>query len=274
MSNSDTTPLNRFSDRAADYVKYRPSYPTAAIDKILQGLSSPSQLVAADIGAGTGISSRLLAERKIKVVAIEPNEAMRKAAFSDQEVEYRDATAEATGLPDASVDLVTCFQSFHWFDVETTLLEFHRILKSSGRLALIWSFGDNSDSFTAKYNRIVMQATKPSNSKYYQENKLNSLVQLSAYLLKYRRALQQWRFRYLSAFVGVLRGIPDKQELDLAGLIGLARSYSIVSLDEPVQQQLQTDLQQLYQSNCDRNGRVFLSYRTIVLIAEPRTNVL
>ena len=269
MSNSDTTSLNRFSDRAADYLKYRPSYPTAAIDKILQGNGSSSQLVAADLGAGTGISSRILAERGIKVLAIEPNAAMRQAAQSHQEVEYRDATAEATGLPDASVDLVTCFQSFHWFDVETTLLEFHRILKSSGRLALIWSFGDNSDSFTAKYNRIVIQAAT-SNTKYYQENKLNYLVQLSFYLLKYRRALKQWRFRYLSAFVSILSGIPHKQELDLAGLIGLARSHSIISLAQPVQQQLQMDLQQLYESNCDRNGRVFLIYRTIVFLAEPK----
>ena len=74
----------------------------------------------------------------------------------------------------------------------------------------------------------------------------------------------------MSAFVSILSGIPYKQELDLAGLIGLARSHSIISLDEPVQQQLQTDLQQLYESNCDRNGRVYLSYRTIVLIAEPK----
>ena len=69
--------LNRFSDRAADYVKYRPSYPAAAIDKILVGLSSPSQLVAADIGAGTGISSRLLAEREVKVVTTLPLNAKR-----------------------------------------------------------------------------------------------------------------------------------------------------------------------------------------------------
>lgn len=90
--------LNRFSDRAADYVKYRPSYPAAAIDKILVGLSSISQLVAADIGAGTGISSRLLAERGVKVLAIEPNAAMRQVAFPHPLVEYRDATAEANWL--------------------------------------------------------------------------------------------------------------------------------------------------------------------------------
>ena len=146
------------------------------------------------------------------------------------------------------------------------------ILKSSGRLALIWSFGDTSDRFTAKYNRILMQAAEPNKYSqiYLKENRLNYLMQLSSYLVKYRRALQQWRFRYLSAFINVLGGIPDKQELDLAGLIGLARSFSIISLDEAVQQKLIFALKQLYQSNCDRNGLVYLSYRTIVFIAEPK----
>lgn len=141
--NTDSTPLhtmnplNRFSDRVAHYVKYRPSYPVAAIDIIFGGLGNPVQLIAADIGAGTGISSRLLAERGISVIAIEPNTEMRQAAKSHELVEFREGTAEVTNLPDASVDLVTCFQSFHWFNPETSLLEFRRILKPSGRLALV-----------------------------------------------------------------------------------------------------------------------------------------
>lgn len=61
-------PLSRFSDRAADYVKYRPSYPAAVIDTILDGLDAAT-LVAADIGAGTGISSRLLAQRGVLLVS-------------------------------------------------------------------------------------------------------------------------------------------------------------------------------------------------------------
>ena len=65
-------PQNRFTDRVEDYVKYRPSYPTAAIDKILENFTLP--ITAADIGAVTGISSRLLATRCVKVIAIEPNE--------------------------------------------------------------------------------------------------------------------------------------------------------------------------------------------------------
>jgi 2-polyprenyl-3-methyl-5-hydroxy-6-metoxy-1,4-benzoquinol methylase len=71
-------PLNRFSDRAADYVKYRPSYPAVAIDRILAGLGT--EPLVADIGAGTGISSRLIADRGVRVMAINPNAAMRTAA--------------------------------------------------------------------------------------------------------------------------------------------------------------------------------------------------
>ena len=56
-------PQERFSDRAEVYAKYRSSYPPEAIDRILEGVGAPNELIAADIGAGTGISSRLLADR-------------------------------------------------------------------------------------------------------------------------------------------------------------------------------------------------------------------
>ena len=73
-------PLDRFSDRVDNYVKYRPSYTDAAIDIILTGLEQTP--VVADIGAGTGISAQLLANRGARVMAIEPNMAMRIAAQS------------------------------------------------------------------------------------------------------------------------------------------------------------------------------------------------
>ena len=63
-------PTGRFSNRAHDYAKHRPSYPDAAVDAILLGLGAPPDLVAADVGAGTGISSRLLASRGVRVIAI------------------------------------------------------------------------------------------------------------------------------------------------------------------------------------------------------------
>ncbi len=160
-------PLNRFSDRVEDYVKYRPSYPAAAIDQILENFTLP--ITAADIGAGTGISSRLLAARDVKVIAIEPNAEMRNAGIRDNisSVEWKDGTAENTNLPEASVDLVTCFQAFHWFTPEPTLAEFRRILKPKGKLAVVWNFRDENDEFTAEYSRIVRDASNhhPAESK-------------------------------------------------------------------------------------------------------------
>ena len=72
-------PTTRFSDRAADYVRFRPTYPAEAIDAVVAGLGAPEGLAAADIGAGTGISARLLAERGVGVFAGEPNAALRAA---------------------------------------------------------------------------------------------------------------------------------------------------------------------------------------------------
>lgn len=257
MTNNDATPLyamnplNRFSDRAADYVKYRPSYPAAAIDKILEGLNSPSQLVAADIGAGTGISSRLLAQRGVRVIAIEPNEAMRQAAQSHQEVEIRDATAEATSLADTSVDLVVCFQSFHWFNPQPTLLEFHRILKYKGRLAVVWNERDRHDEFTAKYTQIVQLA---SNNHPAEQRRVAVEPLLTSILFP---DVQQYTFAY-------------RQDLDLAGLIGRAMSTSYIPQQGEAHQQLISNLQQLYETYCDRNGLVSLVYSTSVFLAQPQ----
>lgn len=72
-------PTKRFSDRVDDYERSRPTYPDAAIDAILDGLADPATITAADVGAGTGISARLLAARSVHVHAIEPNDAMREA---------------------------------------------------------------------------------------------------------------------------------------------------------------------------------------------------
>lgn len=243
-------PLNRFSQRAADYAKSRPSYPDAAISTILEGLESP-QIVAADVGAGTGISSRLLAERGVQVLAIEPNAAMRQAAEPHPLVEFCDATAEATTLPNASVDLVTCFQSFHWFEPEPTLSEFSRILKLSGRLALIWNERDRTDEFTANYNHLVQIA---SNNHPAEKRRVAVEPLLASPLFQ---NVQSHTFTY-------------RQEVDLSGLIGRAMSTSYVPREGLAHQQLISNLQQLYDSNCDQHGLVCLVHNTFVFLAEPR----
>jgi len=240
-------PLDRFSHRAGDYVNYRPSYPAGAIDSILQGLDRP---VVADIGAGTGIASRLLADRGVRVLAIEPNGAMRTAAAAHPLVEFRDGTAEATLLPDASVNLVVCCQAFHWFNPELCLPEFRRILKGTGRLALMWNDRDRSDSFTHSYSELVRVA---SDNHPAEKRVVSTEPLLNSPLFTNFRC---HNFSY-------------KQELDLTGLIGRAQSVSYLPGAGSVYQQLVYDLQLLHGDWVDGRGFVYLLYRTSLYLADP-----
>ncbi len=142
---SRTNPTGRFTGLSDLYAKYRPGYPDEALDFIIQrcGLDGATTLV--DVGCGTGISSRLFAARGVPVIGIEPNDEMRgraEAASGGSHPRlavapvYRAGRAEATGLPDGTAAAVLSAQAFHWFDVEPTLREFHRILRPGGRVAL------------------------------------------------------------------------------------------------------------------------------------------
>jgi SAM-dependent methyltransferase len=147
--------IDRFTTRAGAYVASRPSYPPAAIDAILAGLGEPAALAVADLGAGTGISSRLLADRGPHVFAIEPNPAMRGAAQADPRIEWIDGTAEHTTLADRSVDVVTAFQSWHWVDHSAAAAEARRIVRPGGRLAVVYNERDERNPFTAGYGELA-----------------------------------------------------------------------------------------------------------------------
>lgn len=139
---SDLRSTERFSDRVEDYVRYRPDYPQALVGW-LHGLGVNHDWAVADIGAGTGISSKLFLDAGHRVTAVEPNAAMRGAAVrwlgDDGRFQAVDGTAEATGLPDASVDLVTAAQAFHWFDTDKVRAEFRRIVSPRGLVAVFWN---------------------------------------------------------------------------------------------------------------------------------------
>lgn len=133
----------RFSDRVADYVRYRPDYPPALLDWLQDQLGVANDRRVADIGAGTGISSRLFLDAGYRVTAVEPNAAMRDAmiAWLGANPDFRaiDGRADATNLPDGSIDLVTVAQAFHWFDPEAARHEFRRILRPRGLAAIWWN---------------------------------------------------------------------------------------------------------------------------------------
>lgn len=133
----------RFSDRVDNYVKYRPGYPVEVLSRLREEGILRDGAIIADIGSGTGISSKLFLDAGYEVFGVEPNREMRDAAekLLDGQKNFHsvDATAESTTLPDRSVDLVVAGQAFHWFDSEKAKAEFRRILKPGGNVVLIWN---------------------------------------------------------------------------------------------------------------------------------------
>jgi SAM-dependent methyltransferase len=126
---------DHFSTRSADYVAYRPIYPIAVADYLASLCASPN--VALDVGCGTGQLSILLAEHFAQVIATDASARQIESAGPHARVEYRVAPAERSGLPDASVDLVTAAQAAHWFDLPAFYAEVRRIGRPGGILALI-----------------------------------------------------------------------------------------------------------------------------------------
>jgi ubiquinone/menaquinone biosynthesis C-methylase UbiE len=133
-----------FTGLAGDYAKFRPGYAPQVATAILGYLGrNPASIDAADIGAGTGIWTRTLAARGLhSLVAVEPNDDMRGQGIVTSRgtnIAWRKGSAEATGLPDGSADLVTMASSFHWADFDSACDEFHRILRPGGVFTALWN---------------------------------------------------------------------------------------------------------------------------------------
>ncbi|HEV2675059.1 MAG TPA: methyltransferase domain-containing protein [Aliidongia sp.] len=136
--------LGDFTGLAGDYSRYRPGYAPSVLTSILALVKPPvAEADIADVGAGTGIWTRMLAEREPRsVVAVEPNDDMREQgilASKGTSISWRKGNGEATGLPDASVDLVSMASSFHWVDYDKGCAEFQRILRPGGRFVAVWN---------------------------------------------------------------------------------------------------------------------------------------
>ena len=133
-----------FTGLAVDYARFRPGYAPQIATAILGYLGhNTASIDAADIGAGTGIWTRILAARGLRsVVAVEPNDDMRGQGIETSRgtgIVWHKGSAEATGLLDGSVDLVSMASSLHWADFDKACEEFHRILRPGGILVALWN---------------------------------------------------------------------------------------------------------------------------------------
>jgi ubiquinone/menaquinone biosynthesis C-methylase UbiE len=135
--------LTAFSKKAEDYAAYRAEYASEAIKALIEITGLESSWIIADIGSGTGNVSKHLVPLVTQILAVEPNGNMRYQAErllnGHPSFKSIDGKAEQTTLPDKHVDLITIGHAHHWFNPHASKIEFSRILKSEGWLAIIWN---------------------------------------------------------------------------------------------------------------------------------------
>ncbi|CAH1199235.1 tRNA 5-carboxymethoxyuridine methyltransferase [Paenibacillus plantiphilus] len=239
----------RFSNRVDTYVKYRPTYPSEAIDYLYDVVGLRMHGEVADIGAGTGIFSELLVQRGSHVTAVEPNQEMREAAVQKlggkPNFRAMSGSAEATGLPDHSVDLIVCAQAFHWFDRPAAQAEFRRILKAGGKVVLIWNSRlTHGTPFREDYDRLLHTF----GTDYHKVNHKNISPEALATFFK-AGEMHEVRFTNGQAF-------------DFEGLSGrlLSSSYSPEPGDHNYEPMIQ-ELRSLFDRN-KQDGKVSFDYET------------
>jgi SAM-dependent methyltransferase len=239
---------SRFSNRAENYARFRPGYPDELflfMEKTM-GLELSANIV--DIGSGTGLFAEPLLKHGYSVVCIEPNEDMREAG-EERLKKYASfqsirSTAEATGLPDQSVDLITIAQTFHWLDPVATRLECERILKPNGAVALSWNRQANKTRFEEKYTALRRQ---------YRIGE-HGPSQIDPLLIE----------AFFAPGAPDCRMFPNAQMLDFEGVKGqlLSKSYIPLPGHEGYDAMI-TDLIQLFVAN-NENGLVRIEYETVL----------
>jgi SAM-dependent methyltransferase len=244
-------PTLRFSDRADDYERGRPAYPTRLVELLEERVGFAPAWAVADIGSGTGISSELFLDRGCEVYAVEPNPQMRAAA--ERRLGGRPGfrsvagTAESTGLAAASVDLVVAAQAFHWFDPLSSRHELSRILRPPGWVALIWNVRhEEATPFLREYEELIRRNA-----------------------IDYERIRRTWgNEEKLAAFFlhGFDRAVlPNEQVLDYAGLRGrLVSSSYVPAPSDPRHQPMLAELRALFEAHHE-GGAVRMTYDCLVM---------
>lgn len=142
MTEPSRDPLDRFSDRAEDYAKYRPHYSHDVVHALKDACGLTSQHLIADVGCGPGLLAEIFLENGNRVIGVEPNREMRiageKYLAGYPNFTAVDGSAENTALENDSVDFVIAGQAFHWFRPPEARVEFARIVKPGGWAVLVW----------------------------------------------------------------------------------------------------------------------------------------
>ncbi len=245
-----TDTVERFSNRIANYAKYRPAYPSQIVSYLIEKAGLTAASVVADVGCGTGLSTRIFLENGNRVFGVEPNEGMRHTA-EECLAEFPgfttvDGTAEATTLPDHSIDLVVAAQAFHWFDPKKTRSEFKRILKPGGYAVLMWNERQlDTTPFLIEYEQFLLKHATDY-AKVRHEN-VDALRLDEFFQVPFESAV-----------------FPNVQIFDFAGLRGRMFSSSYMpSEDAPVARAMTDELAAIF-AKYTRDGRIEVFYDTRV----------
>lgn len=242
----------RFSDRVENYAKYRPGYPDEML-AYLGTLFRPGAIVA-DVGSGTGILTRRLLDQGYVVYAVEPNDPMRREAERALEAypsfHSVNGRAEATGLDDHSIDMITCAQAFHWFDPDATRLEFRRVLRQRGVTALIWNERQENEiaDFGREYNDLLVRMV-PDHKQ-----------------INHRRIRAEEIDRFFTPGDVRLVTFQNHQLLDREGFRGRLLSSSYVpNVGQPGHEEIVEEADQIFLKHA-ADGKVRLEYQTTVYL--------
>ncbi len=246
----ETDPTRRFSSRVEAYIRYRPSYPDAMLPLLVRECGLAPATRVADVGSGTGMLANRFLRFGCEVWGVEPNLEMRDAGehlLADfPRFHSVDGRAEATGLPDHSVDLVAAGQSFHWFEPERARTEFRRIAAPPGWVVLIWNERLVTGSFLERYEELLHRY-----SPEYEQ-------------VDHRRIGAAAMDRLLGEGAWRAASFPNEQQFDLEGLLGRLHSSSYApEPDSPQYDSINEDMARLF-AETERDGLVWFRYETKV----------
>jgi SAM-dependent methyltransferase len=249
----------RFSHRAADYIRYRPGYPAALLDLLRAECKLRAEHTIADMGSGTGFLAELFVKNGNRVFGVEPNQEMREAGEeylkSYSAFTSIDGSAEATTLAEASADFITAGQAFHWFEPVATRREFVRVLKPGGFVVIVWNdrrmeetqFGQDYESlllrFGTDYTRVKDAYPEPTAIReFFGENSFAA------------------------------HDLPNKQLFDWDGLCGRVRSSSYAPTEgHPNFSPMMGELERIFRENA-REGKVRMEYFTRIYFGHLQTS--